>query len=226
MIKRITFATASGYGCAALQRSWREIVATALDAPLDARPLRVASCIALPDEIPDPVHDAIGIDWFTDADHLHRFQDWLTATEPTPTNATVEANALAVVVASEHVLRGSDWLDKRWAAGGTRLKHMAIARRAMGLTPGEFSERWQNRAGKVGTTSIPDVARGCAYAQNHPLPRRQGDWLYDAVNEVWFDDLDALRNRIQWMTRALSTGADDDLISESSFVAVREEALS
>lgn len=225
MIKRITFAKAGGENHADLRGSWPGVVAAVLDAPREARPLRVASCIALPDEIPDPAHDAIGLEWFADAGHLGRFEDWVAAAGPTPT-ALVAPNATAVVVAREHVLRGSDWLEQRWTAGGTRLKHMALARRAAGLTPAEFAERWQNRAGRVGTTPIPDVAKGCAYAQNHPLPRANGDSLYDAVNEVWFEDLDALRTRIQWMTDALSTGADDDFISESSFVAVREEVLS
>jgi EthD domain-containing protein len=225
MIKRITFATAGGNDRAGLRESWPAIVAAVLDAPGAARPVRVASCVALPDVIPDPAHDAIGLEWFADADHLRRFEDWLAAAGPAPAGL-FEPSATAVVVAQEHVLRGSDWLEQRWTTGGPCLKHMAVARRAAGLTPAEFSQRWQNHAGRVGTTPIPDVAKGCAYAQNHPLPRPNGDWLYDAINEVWFDDLEALRTRIQWMTDALSTSTDDDdLIGESSFIAVREQVL-
>jgi hypothetical protein len=221
MFKRITFAKASRHARTDLEASWPGIVAAALDAPDGTRPRRVVSCVALPDEIPDPAHDAIGLEWFADLDHLRRFEGWLSAAGHAAAGHVTE-----VVVAEEHVLRGGDWLEQRWATGGTRLKHMAIARRAAGLTPAEFSDRWQNRAGRVGTTPIPDVAKGCAYAQNHPVPRTHGDWLYDAVNEVWFDDLDALRTRIRWMTEALSTGADDDFVGESSFVAVREQVLS
>jgi hypothetical protein len=102
---------------------------------------------------------------------------------------------------------------------------MAVARRAPGLTPAEFSARWQRRAGRVGATPIPEVARGCAYAQNHPLPRPGGDWRYDAVNEVWFDDEDALRTRIAWLDEAVGRGDDDDLVGEASFLAVREDVL-
>jgi hypothetical protein len=43
---------------------------------------------------------------------------------------------------------------------------------------------------------------------------------------VWFDDLDALRTRIRWMTDALSDNLDDDFLGESSFLAVQEEVLS
>jgi hypothetical protein len=228
VIKRITFATFGGrdHDQASVGRSWPAAVAAALDAPPDARPVRVASCISLPDEIPDQAHDAVGLEWFADADHLGRFESWLAAAGPGPAGGVVEPSATAVGVARAHVLRGGDWLDERWAAGGPRLKHMAIARRAAGLTPAEFSQRWQNHAGRVGATPIPDVARGCAYAQNHPLPRAEGDWIYDAVNEVWFDDLDALRTRIRWMTDALRGKPDDDFLGESSFLAVQEEVLS
>jgi hypothetical protein len=38
------------------------------------------------------------------------------------------------VVASERVARGADWLDRRWQEGGPKLKQLAIATRADGLT--------------------------------------------------------------------------------------------
>lgn len=127
----------------------------------------------------------------------------------------------ADVLAHEHVLRGTDWLEDRWRVGGPRLKHMALAARAPGLTAEEFSERWRGRAGKVGATPIPEVAKGQAYAQNHPLP---GEWAYDAVNEVWFDDEPDLRARIAFFAE-LGDDAEDDLVGEHRFVAVREELL-
>ena len=71
-------------------------------------------------------------------------------------------------------------------------------------------------------TPIPEVAKGCAYAQNHPVDRADDAWRYDAVNEVWFDDEDALRARIRWMADAVGGGGDDDFMSSSAFLAVRE----
>ncbi len=38
---------------------------------------------------------------------------------------------------------------------------------------------------------IPDEVRGVAYVQDHPVG--PDDPVFDAINEVWFDSLDALR---------------------------------
>jgi hypothetical protein len=106
---------------------------------------------------------------------------------------------------------------------------MALARRAAGLTPGEFSERWKGRAGTISSgagppITIPERARGLAYVQNHP---RAGTGVnaYDALNEVYFDDVDALRARIEWFDQNLRDRAEADLVSESWFVAASEEML-
>jgi hypothetical protein len=221
VIKRIRLMshTVADDRCAA---AWRAAATAALSAPPDVRPVRAAACTALPDILPDPRFDAIGLEWFADAAHLTRFTSWLAS----PHGAAVsQAPGGHIIVAREHSLRGADWLERRWREGGARLKHMAIARRAEGLTPAEFSERWRNRAGRVGAVPIPERARGQAYVQNHPLPRAEAGWPYDAVNEVYFDDLDGLRTRIAWFAEHFDRVGEDDLIGESWFVAVREEAL-
>lgn len=164
--------------------------------------VRMAMCVALPDVLPAPRFAAVVIERFTDVAYADR--------PGGPTGC--------VVVAEEHPLRGADWLERRWRDGGPRFKHMAIARRAAGLTPREFSDRWRDRAGRVGATPIPEPARGLAYVQNHPLP---GDRPFDAVNEVWFDDLDGLRARVDWF--ASHVDGEDDLVGEHWFLAVREE---
>jgi hypothetical protein len=189
--------------------------ATALTAPPDVRPVRVASCTVLPDLTPGPPHDGIGLEWFSDDRHLERFETW---------SADALREPVQVLVAQEHVMRGADWLQQRWRDRGPKVKHMAIARRAAGLTPAQFVDRWRNRAGRVGAVPIPVPARGRAYVQNHPLARVDGEWPYDAVNEVYFDDLDGLRDRIAWFAENLD-GQEDDLVGESWFVAVREEVL-
>lgn len=132
--------------------------------------------------------------------------EWFTAIpEPVP----------GALLAEESVLRGSRWLSRRWETGGERLKHMALAVRAGGLTRAEFSRRWRAHAGTAGGTPIPDPARGLAYVQNHVV---SGD--LDAVNEVWFDDLDGLRARVAWFAdNPVRPGA---LFGESRFVSVRE----
>ena len=136
-----------------------------------------------------------------------------------------------MIVAEESVLRGADWLEQRWRDGGSKLKHMAIAVRASGLTPAEFSGPGgagpARSAGpeRRAVTVIPDDARGRAYVQNHPCPRTAGEWAYDAVNEVWFDDLESLRTRIAWFRENLSGRAEADLVRQSWFIAVREQVV-
>jgi hypothetical protein len=128
-------------------------------------------------------------------------------------------------------MRGGEWLGYRWQQDGDKLKHMAIAHRARGLTPAEFSERWKNRAGTVqlagqaNAITIPDRARGLAYVQNHPQIRPDGEWAYDAFNEVYFDDEESLRQRVDWFNETLRDQTEQDLVSEGWFVAAREEVL-
>jgi hypothetical protein len=209
VIKRITFdATTTETRC--------------VDAPLGAKPVRAAVCTTLRDATDvEPKHDTVVLEWFNDGEHLERFETWLRTTDPGMLD-------VATVVADELVLRGADWLEQRWRDGGPKLKHMALALRSPELTVDEFSERWKAQAGGItrgGTrTQIPDNARGLAYVQNHPQPRASGEWAYDAVNEVYFDDRASLERRIEWFRYNLDPGADD-LVRESWFLAVREAVL-
>jgi hypothetical protein len=109
----------------------------------------------LPDILPDPTFDAIGLEWFTDVAHLARYASWLAS--PRGAAASEALDGADLIVAREHALRGADWLERRWREGGAKLKHMAIARRAEDLTAAEFSDRWRNRAGLVG--AVPNPSR-------------------------------------------------------------------
>lgn len=227
MIKRIRFATRKGE--VALEEftiAWRDALAAGLQAPPDCRPLRISVSTTLPDRTGlQPKHDAVGVEWFDDIEQLARFEAW-PASPPLPDE--VDRQRSPVFVADEVVLRGAEWLEQRWRGGGERLKHMAIARRANGLTPAEFSERWRNHAGQVSEpgasapTAIPPQARGLAYVQNHPHPGAAGDWAYDALNEVWFDDAEALQTRVDWFA---DNPSGDDLFGESWFLVALEEVL-
>ncbi|MFI0355000.1 EthD domain-containing protein [Actinomadura sp. 9N407] len=235
MIKRIRFATRRPDAAEAFPAAWPHAVAAALDAPAGTRPSRVAVCTTLTDLTgPDPRHDGIGLEWFTDSGHLRRFQEWLDgAGRPLGRHldGILVPDASPVLVAAESVQRGTDWLDRRWRDGGAALKHMAIAVRADGLTPAEFSTRWRDHAGRVrrpgaaNATVIPESARGRAYVQNHPCPRATGEWAYDALNEVYFDDEEGLRARIDWFRENLSGRADGDLFGRSWLIAAREEVM-
>jgi hypothetical protein len=190
--------------------------------------------IGLPDAGPAAASapcDGVGVEWFADRDHLRRFEEWAATVDGRAAlDCLAPVLSLAgspVMFAEERVMRGDGWLAERWLDGGERIKQMAIARRAPGLTPAAFSELWQSRAGRLGSSSgatvvIPDEARGCAYVQNHPLLDGDASWPYDAVNEVYFDDLDSLRSRVDWFAAHLKDGVEDDLVGESWFVNALE----
>jgi hypothetical protein len=136
-------------------------------------------------------------------------------------------SAAARVVAEEVVVRGADYLRARWAGGGERFKMMSFGRRNPRWTQAEFSERWRTEAGRVGGSTIPDELRGLAYVQNHPLPGRE--WPYDAVNEVWFERLDHLRRRGEFLAERLAAAppAADGLMAPTGNGAmfVRETVI-
>lgn len=237
MIKRIGFVSRRhDVSTEVFSERWPHALTRLSSAPPAARPGRVAACLVMHD-VPgtDTPHDGVELLWFTDANHLERFDTWRTTSDGTQVlgaaSRVVDPDDTRVVVADESVMRGAEWLERRWSDGGVKLKHMAIALRAHGLTQQEFSHRWRQRAGQLrragaaSATAIPDEVRGRAYVQNHPLPRAAGNWAYDAVNEVYFDDVDGLRARSEWFGENLRGQAETDLVSQSWFVAAREVVL-
>ena len=230
MIKRIRLATASsGLGPAEFSGRWSDAVAAAAAAPEPARPARLTVSVALTDVVADQKYDGVGLEWFTDSDHLLRYEAWLgTADGAVPgrlLGEAVDLDASPVVVTDERVVRGADYLDRRWASGGPRIKQLAIATRAAGLTLPAFLDLWRSRAGKVGAAPIPEAYRGLAYLQNHPRIMAGRDWAYDAINEVYFDDVESLLARIGYFERALTGAAENDLVGANWFLAVREQPV-
>jgi hypothetical protein len=230
LIKRIRLATAKrGLGREEFAGGWREAVAAAASAPERARPARLTVSVALPEITADQRHDGVSLEWFSDREHLGRFEAWLGTPAGRAVrelrSEVVEFDASPVVVTSEHVAHGADWLDRRWREGGPKLKQLAIATRADGLTLPQFLERWRGRTGPVGAGPIPDAYRGLASVQNHPLVEPGRDWAYDAINEVYLDDVDSLLARIAYLERELAGGADNDLVRATWFLAVSEDPV-
>ena len=58
--------------------------------------------------------------------------------------------------------------------------------------------------------------------QDHPLLRPSDAWAYDALNEVWFDDLDGLRARVEWFAANPPAVGDGSLFRQSWFLAALE----
>lgn len=165
-------------------------------------------------DIDHPDH-SYRFEYLSQSTNVHRMENF----SDSPHSRSQHPVAAEHVLAGEHILRGEDWLARRWRDGGDKLKHMALATRAAGLSQAEFSRRWRSHAGTAGTAVIPDEARGLAYVQNHPVP---GEWPYDAVNEVYFDDADGLRARVEWFRASVPDPADGVLFGQSWLIAVRE----
>ena len=247
MIKRIRFATRrADLAPTDFPGMWRAASSAAAAAPPGVRPDRIAVCTSLPEVLPGPKHDGVAIEWFADTGHLARFEGWLQRPPGQAVADGLERTLLVagspVMIADEVVMRGTDWLAARWQQRGDKIKHMAIAHRASHLTAEQFSARWRSRAGTVGSgpgpaLTIPDEARGRAYVQNHlrasksdgsGRPGRPGSPdgpAYDALNEVYFDTVDDLLVRIAWFDTHLRGQAESDLVSESWFIACREEVV-
>lgn len=230
MIKRIRLATSkSGLGPEEFGRRLADGVAAAATAPEAARPARITVATALLDVDPDQEYDGVGLEWFTDQEHLLRYEAWLASPDGQAARQRLgeaaDLDASPVVLADERVVRGAGWLEERWQDGGPKIKQLAIATRAAGLTLPQFQELWRSRAGQLGATPIPGEFRGQAYLQNHPLVMDNRDWPYDAVNEVYFDDVDGLLGRMGYFKEHLSD-TEDDLISKGWFLAVREQPVS
>ncbi len=223
MIKRIRFARLRP---GATPEDWRDTMRREAEGGVGAAPLRVVVCEVLSGDSPDALHDGVGIEWFTDADHLARCDEWAAGRR----DEVLDGARSPFLLAEESVMRGADWLARRWRSSTDVLKHMALARRAAGLTSEEFSARWRSRAGTLGSAAgpvlvIPERAKGQAYIQNHVLPVPPGGWPYDAVNEVYFDDIESLRYRLSWFTENMSAGAENDLVSTATFLALRESLV-
>ena len=186
MIKRIRLATAKrGLGREEFAGGWREAVAAAASAPERVRPVRLTVSVSVPEIAADQRHDGVALEWFGDREHLRRFESWL-GTPPGRAvqrlrSEVIELDASPVVVTSERVVGGADWLERRWQEGGPKLKQLAIAIRADGLTLPQFLERWRGRGGPAGAAPIPEAIRGLADVQNHPLVAGGRDWAYDAI---------------------------------------------
>jgi hypothetical protein len=237
VIKRIRFASRrSGVSADELVAGWRAAAGGAAEAPVDVRPLRSTVSISLP-EVTElaPVHDAVGFEWFTDPAHLDRYTRWFDTFEGQSAEsqlARLVQPSSRIIVAEEKVVRGVDWLAQWWRGDGEVFKHMAVAVRAVGMTPAEFSLAWSGHAGTVSSAGtdkpaaivvIPAEVRGEAYVQNHPL--LTGTWAYDAVNEVYFNDVADLERRIAWFADNMDQAAQQHLFSRSWFIAAREEVL-
>jgi hypothetical protein len=177
-----------------LRRRWEIALASGRRS---GRPARAALCrpLALAGAAP-AIFSAVELTWFDSVGSALDHDQWLATTDrELAAGSSRLAGPPVTVVADEVVARGADYLERRWRQGGTRYKMMSLGRRRQGLTLAEFSRQWRSQAGRLGDAAIPSAYLGEAYIQNHPLQMDGADWPFDAVNEVYFDDLGALEGR-------------------------------
>jgi len=236
MIKRFGFVNRhSSLSPSEFAAVWSATATLVREAPADVRPLRAVTCTTLHGVVgTEAPYDGITVEWFADLVALQRFEAWLATRQGCVLGSVSSAkahDATTQIVADEAVMRGADWLLRRWQGGETKLKHMALARRAHGLSAAEFSARWRSRPGTVGGAGaapaivIPEQARGHAYVQNHPVANTAAAPRYDAINEVYFDDLASMQARIDFFVAHDVGRADADLVSQAVFVAVTEQVV-
>jgi hypothetical protein len=178
-----------------LESRWLAALAGAVSTR--GRPLRVA--LAVPVDLPGlapPPFAAIDLLWFEGLEEALASEDWLATVDPDLRLSSPFFGATSChVVAEEVVLRGPEYLEARWREGGERLKMTSFGKRNPELTLAEFSARWRSQAGRLGDEEIPAEMRGLAYVQNHPVPLDGREWPFDAVNEVYFEQLEHLERR-------------------------------
>lgn len=239
MIARFWFASKrAGMEAPEFATAWRDALSGLAEAPGAVRPERLAMCTTLSDVGgPPPRHDGVSIERYADVDALGRFDQWLggeghahLGRVESFLSSFVDAGRSPVVIVEPVAVRGQAWLEQRMSSDDVHYKHMALAQRTDGLTAAEFSARWRGESGRVQLGSqppvaIPAVALGLAYVQNHPIARPTGDWAYDAINEVYFDDVDSMKARIDWFADNVGDGAAVDIVRRSWFLAVREEVV-
>jgi uncharacterized protein (TIGR02118 family) len=69
-------------------------------------------------------------------------------------------------------------------------KIIALVRRNEDMTYDEFRTYWQDHHSQI-VAKLPGLRR---YIQNPALDLAGKEWPYDGVAELWFDDVDAIRD--------------------------------
>jgi hypothetical protein len=192
--KTIRFLDADGPFLEAMQSRWEAALAAG---PAAGRPGRVALAVPLDlTDLPPPTFAAIDVQWFDEPAAAFANEDWLASVDPRlQLGSDLLGKRSCRVIAEEVVLRGPEYLDARWQQGGERFKMTSFGKRNPALTLPEFSARWRSQAGRLGDAEIPAPIRGLAYVQNHAVPVDGHEWPFDAINEVYFEQLDQLQRR-------------------------------
>ncbi len=78
------------------------------------------------------------------------------------------------------------------------IKVISLLKRKEGLSHEEFSKYWFEKHAPFGNSIAPPEALSKRYVQNHALQLGKGESPYDAVAELYFDDIAGMQRWIDW----------------------------
>ena len=144
--------------------------------------------------------DALVETWVDDQTDLavwgEPFGEWLR----TDVSDLVDGPASLSLCVKELPLRGADYLARRFASRDPArvVKSYSFSHRADGLTLTEFSQLWRTHHGPLAGQRMPPAVQGFAYVQNHALPVQSGEPAFDGVAEIYLQDVETYRRRLEW----------------------------
>ena len=79
------------------------------------------------------------------------------------------------------------------------IKVISLVYRKKGISPRQFLSYWQEKHAPLAVETIPGVLH---YAQNHPIAGPGLDDDADGIAEMWFEDMDAYEEYMEWRVSA------------------------
>lgn len=103
------------------------------------------------------------------------------------------------------------------------IKVISMLKRRADLSHEQFSDYWYNVHAPFGNRIAPPEALSARYVQNHALKMRGGgDAPYDAVAELYFEDMAAMKRWIEWYNSDAGKPLRDD---ELNFMDVSKRVI-
>ncbi|MBN1151745.1 MAG: EthD family reductase [Dehalococcoidia bacterium] len=87
------------------------------------------------------------------------------------------------------------------------IKVISLVYRKKGISNKQFLSYWLDKHGPLAVENIPGVLH---YTQNHPILSPGTDDDADGITEMWFEDMDAYNDYMEWRD------SDDALIMKDS----------
>jgi uncharacterized protein (TIGR02118 family) len=91
------------------------------------------------------------------------------------------------------------------------IKLIGLMKRKAGMSQEEFVKYWYEKHAPFGQRIVPPECLGRGYIQNYSLTFKPGvDAPYDAVGEIYYDDMAHLQRWIKWYNSEAGKPLRDD----------------